>query len=638
MRTQRVISCAVLAVAIATAAASDYFVDPAGANGAFTTIQAAVDAVSGQSELNRANIFIAPGVYHEFVTVNAPYISLIGTGNSSAAVKITEARSELTAPDGGWGQVFEVTGDAVAFMARNMTFENSTRAGDNVQAIAAQITGDRAAFVGVQFLGFTDTLLVDGHSRHYFRDSIIAGTRDFIFGDATVVFDHCTIESTDFGWISVPNTDDSTAIGFVFLDCSLVPGSDAAQAGGSNSTAADRTVFLSRPWQWWFEGKMPSTTFIRTRMGPHITALGWDPWTNGGGGQMDENPNTLTRFAEFGSTELNGDPLPDDNQDGKPDGRAVWADTLTAEKAANYTVKNIFGPIEFWNATTQPHVSRVQYKSQGAPWDVAGQLALLPKTSGTRSRPLNLSTRLVAQTGDNVAIAGFILRGTEPKPVVVRALGPSLAQSGIEDALSNPTLALRSANGMLVSFNGNWQHTQPTAIAATGLAPPSDLESAMVTTLNPGSYTAVVKGYEGATGVTLAEIYDISETPDAELANISTRGVVGTGDNVMIAGFILGGGDGSAKVLIRGVGPSLAQSGVAEPLQNPTLTLRDSEGALIAFDDDWQDSQASDIAATGIPPNDARESAIVATLPPGSYTAVLAGSDGVGLVEVYALQ
>ncbi|MFL6538216.1 MAG: hypothetical protein ACJ8JD_08580, partial [Chthoniobacterales bacterium] len=107
MRTQRVISCAVLAVAIATAAASDYFVDPAGANGAFTTIQAAVDAVSGQSELNRANIFIAPGVYHEFVTANAPYISLIGTGNSSAAVKITEARSELTAPDGGWGQVFE---------------------------------------------------------------------------------------------------------------------------------------------------------------------------------------------------------------------------------------------------------------------------------------------------------------------------------------------------------------------------------------------------------------------------------------------------------------------------------------------------------------------------------------------------
>jgi hypothetical protein len=273
---------------------------------------------------------------------------------------------------------------------------------------------------------------------------------------------------------------------------------------------------------------------------------------------------------------------------------------------------------------------------------VNGQLALLPRTAGTPARPLNLSTRLVAQTGDNVAIAGFILRGSESKPVVVRALGPSLVAAGIEDALSNPTLALRGANGALVRYNGNWKYKHQADIEATGLAPQNDLESAVVATLAPGSYTAVVKGYKGATGVTLAEIYDVDAMANAQLANISTRGLVGSGDNVMIAGFILGGGEGCAKVLIRGIGPSLAQSGVAQPLQNPTLTLRDSEGALIGFDDDWKDAQQAEIEATGIPPADAREAAIVATLPPGSYTAVLAGTndagDAVGLVEVYSLQ
>lgn len=633
--------CAIFAITAATASASEYFVDPTDANGAFPTIQSAVDAVRGQSELNRANVFVAPGVYHEFVTVAAPFISLIGTGASADAVKITGERSEMEPPDGGWGQVFYATEAAVGFMARNITFENSTPASKHVQALAARITADRAAFVNVQFLGFTDTLLVDGAARQYFRDSFISGTADFIFGNATAVFDRCTIQSTDTGWISAPNTDDTTAIGLVFLDCALVPASDSNQTGGDGSASAGtHSVDLSRPWQWWFPGKMPSTTFIRTRMGPHITALGWDPWPQPGDNDVPEDANGVSRFAEFGSTDLDGEPLPDVNADGTPDGRATWADTMTGEQAANYTVENIFGPVDFWNSITQPQASGAAYQSQGAPWDARGQLALLPTKPGALARPLNLSTRLRAETGENVAIAGFIIRGDKPKSIVVRALGPSLTEAGVEDALANPTLALRDANGALVRFNGNWMHRQAAEIAATGLAPEEDLESAVLASIPPGAYTATVKGYKGASGVALAEIYDIDNPAGAELANISTRGVVGNGDDVMIAGFILGGGEGSAKVLIRGIGPSLAQSGVAEPLTNPMLTLHDSEGALVAFNNDWHDAQQVEIQATGIPPNDARESAIVATLPAGSYTAVLAGSDGsgVGLVEVYALQ
>ena len=173
----------------------------------------------------------------------------------------------------------------------------------------------------------------------------------------------------------------------------------------------------------------------------------------------------------------------------------------------------------------------------------------------------------------------------------------------------------------------------------TGIAPTDDLESAILATLDPGLYTAIVQGKNGGTGVGLVEVYDLDEAADSELANISTRGFVDIDENVMIGGFIVGNGV-STSVVVRAIGPSLADVGVANPLLNPTLELFDSGGTQLAFDDDWRDapSQEAEIEAAGLAPNDDRESAIAADLTPGAYTAIVRGKDntaGVGLMEVY---
>lgn len=639
MRASRLAFIGAIAILPIRGFAADYFVDPnGGASGAFTTIQAAVDAVTGQSELNRANIFIAPGVYPEAVIVTQPFISLIGTGDSADDVQLVFARETTSVDDFDWGQVLWIRSSATGFMARNVTIQNSSPNADTMHALAVQSSADRAAFENVRVVGSRDTLLLDFVSRQYFRDSWVTGDADFIFGDATGVFDRCTIVSTDAGFIAAPDTLRTTAIGLVFLDCILLGGGDSSP----NSTPERGSVFLARPWMWWQPERMPSATFIRSRMGPQIAAQGWDPWNVTGVGYVDatSDRDPVTRFAEFGSMDLAGQPLDDGSGAGRPTGRAAWADVMSAEQAANYTVEQIFGPTEFWNQSTQPDAPVTPYDSQGSAWDAKGQLALLPRHFGAPSRPLNLSTRLRTETGENVAIAGFIVRGNTAKSLLVRALGPSLSAAGVDNALPDPTLALRDAAGTLVQSNENWNQTQGTEIAATGLAPQQELESAMIASLAAGPYTVTLKGEMGATGVALAEIYDLDSSGDAELANISTRGVVGSGDDVMIAGFILGRGEGTSKVLIRGIGPSLARSGVAQPLLDPTLTLHDAEGAVIASNDNWNEAQASEIEATGAAPTETRESAIVATLPAGSYTAVLSGKDGTGvaLVEVYALE
>ena len=168
----------------------------------------------------------------------------------------------------------------------------------------------------------------------------------------------------------------------------------------------------------------------------------------------------------------------------------------------------------------------------------------------------------------------------------------------------------------------------------------------MVQTLAPAAYTAIVRGKGGTSGVALVEAYDLDPNANSKLANISTRGFVGTGDNVMIGGFIVGGGlgvngAGSEEVLVRGLGPSLTQHGVPNALQDPTLELHDGNGALIASNDNWKATQQSEIQATGLAPHDDRESAILATLVQGNYTVILRGKNnttGVGLVEVYKVQ
>jgi hypothetical protein len=191
--------------------------------------------------------------------------------------------------------------------------------------------------------------------------------------------------------------------------------------------------------------------------------------------------------------------------------------------------------------------------------------------------------------------------------------------------------------------NNNWKDTQQAEIQNSGVAPSDDPESAIITTLTPGNYTAVVRGDQNMTGIGVVEVFDLDQTVDSLLANISSRGLVETGDNVMIGGFIVGGGTGSAKVALRAIGPSLSQQGVPNPLPDPTLELRDGNGALLTANDDWEDdpAQAAELVSIGVQPQNDFESALIATLPPGPSTGIVAGKDnaiGVALVEVYHLQ
>jgi hypothetical protein len=256
----------------------------------------------------------------------------------------------------------------------------------------------------------------------------------------------------------------------------------------------------------------------------------------------------------------------------------------------------------------------------------------------------NLSTRLRVETGNNVLIGGLIVTGTQPKKVLLRAIGPSLPVTG---PLPDPVLELHDGQGGLVWFNDDWHDgvqgfpSQTAEIIATGAAPSNDLEAAMIVTLpaNNTGYTAIVRGFGTDTGIALVEAYDLDRTVNSRLGNISTRGQVQTGDNVLIAGTLVLGSP-SQRVLIRAIGPTLPLG--AANLQDPTLELRDGNAALIASNDDWQDTQAPDIIATGIPPSDVHESAIVVTLPSAGagYTAVVRGfnnTTGVGLVEIFAL-
>ena len=265
-------------------------------------------------------------------------------------------------------------------------------------------------------------------------------------------------------------------------------------------------------------------------------------------------------------------------------------------------------------------------------------------------RLLNIATRMRVQTGDKTLIAGFIVTGTEPKQVIIRGIGPSL--NGIGGVLSDPVLELHQGNATLAT-NDNWKTrsdgtSQQAEVEATTIPPANDLESAIVTTLNPGSYTAILSGKNGGTGVGVVEVYDLAQAANSELANISSRGFVETNDNVMIGGLIVGGNnaDGKATVLIRAVGPSLASSGLQDVLPDPTLELHDNNGGTVATNDNWkvndstQQSQESAVRATTIAPTNDLESAIVATLSPGPYTAVVRGKNagtGVALVEVYNL-
>ena len=250
-----------------------------------------------------------------------------------------------------------------------------------------------------------------------------------------------------------------------------------------------------------------------------------------------------------------------------------------------------------------------------------------PTPPGT-AQAINLSTRMRVQTGDNVGIGGFIITGTGPKHVLLRALGPSLTP-GVQNTLADPMLALHDEAAFVMRTNDNWREdpVQEAAILATGLAPTNNLESAIDATLNPSAYTAIVRGNGNASGIGLVELYDLNPEALSKLGNISTRALVGTGDNTVIAGFILGSHSDADRIVVRGIGPSLTAHGVPNALADPTLELRDNNGALLMANNDWQDdpAQAAELTAAGLAPTDPLESGISTTRPAGVYTALLSG-------------
>ncbi len=285
--------------------------------------------------------------------------------------------------------------------------------------------------------------------------------------------------------------------------------------------------------------------------------------------------------------------------------------------------------------------------------DTSVRVIATTATTVTEPTLTNISTRAFVQTGDNVVIGGFIVEGAQPKSVLIRAIGPELTQYGVPNALANPTLDLHDGTGALIASNNNWATTviggiitasQVHEIQASGYAPSDPFESAIIADLPAGSYTAIVRGVNNLTGVGLVEVYDLSPETSSILGDLSTRGYVQTGDNVMIGGFTIP-GTKPKGVILRAIGPELSKYGIPNTLADPTLELYDSMGALIASNDNWQHTaiggiiaadQVRDILNSGLAPGDRNESVINATLPPGNYTAIVRGvnnTTGVALLE-----
>jgi sugar lactone lactonase YvrE len=302
-----------------------------------------------------------------------------------------------------------------------------------------------------------------------------------------------------------------------------------------------------------------------------------------------------------------------------------------------------------------PALTAFLYHPGGLATDAAGDLYIADTVNDwirkVQMNPpvfANISTRLSVGIDTNVLIGGFIINGTQSKKVIVRAIGPSLTQFGVPGALADPILELHDNTGALIGTNDNWQTTQiggvitadqVNEIQNSGLAPRDPAESVIIASLQPGGYTGIVRGKNNTTGVALVEGYDGNRMQNSKLANISTRGLVQTGSDVMIGGLIVQ-GNNPARMIVRAIGPSLTQFGIPNALPDPTLELHDGNGVLLASNDNWRSDQEAEILATGLAPANNLESAIVRTLPPSGYTAIVRDRNnliGVGLVEAYQL-
>lgn len=363
--------------------------------------------------------------------------------------------------------------------------------------------------------------------------------------------------------------------------------------------------------------------------GGMVTSIGYNLSTDNGGGYLIASGDQVNTDPLLGPLFANGGPtrthLPANRSPAIDKGR-----NLATDGNGNPILRDQRGllrPVRYSALIAEPN---------GGDGSDIGAVEL----PAPRPQPLNIATRLRVQTGEKVLIAGMIATGSEPKKVLLRALGPSLAAAGVQDALPDPVLEVYYNGGQPLGANDDWtKGNQQPDIQATGLAPSSALESALIASLRPNdSFTVVVHGKNSATGIALVEAYDLDSAADSKLANISTRGFVETGDNVMIGGFIIGGNDPDhANMVFRAIGPSLSDFGISNPLQDPILAVYDRHGTPVGSNDNWKEGQP-EIISTGLNPKDDREAALYLSLSPGNYTAIVSGkggTTGVALVEGY---
>jgi hypothetical protein len=359
---------------------------------------------------------------------------------------------------------------------------------------------------------------------------------------------------------------------------------------------------------------------------------------------IDSNVTRSVTYTVQGSATVLGSPANFTKTDNVLPGLHQYKGTIQIPISFPFPASGTFSAaisLNFGSASAATAPEALILKIQQADVQLAPTAASTPPSC----RALNISTRLAVASGSNVLIAGFVITGNDPKKIIIRGIGPSLSDVGA--TLSDPTLELHQGNTTLIT-NDNWKiksdgSSQQAEVEATTIPPKNDLESAIVATLSPGSYTAILAGKNGGTGVGVVEVYDLAQGANSQLANISTRGLVQTDNNVMIGGFILGpNNNGASSVVVRAIGPSLTSFGVANALQDPTIELRSSDGTLVASNDNWMDCpNKQTIMDNKLAPSDPRESALLAIPAPGPYTAIVRGAgntSGVGLVETYNLQ
>lgn len=551
----------------------------------YPTIQSAVDAVPLDNGTQHHTIQISAGLYGEAVTIPP------GRGHVSLVPDPSAPPGSVIIQTNGGADNVPLTILANDVVVSDLTLHNTkhnqspTDPSGPVYCAALWVSGEHTAIFRAQILGWQDTIFVLYGAQVYITESEIAGFYDYVCGSGTAFIERSTIRMVpnlvnlnQGGVIAAPATPATILYGLVFSECTLTR--DASLPAASS--------YLMRAW-----GPSGRADFINCRMDSHISSRLWLEWT-------PQQPNTSCRANEFQSLNLNGTPK-------NMSGMAWWGHHLSAADAEAITIPNV---LEGWK----------------------------PDEAGDRVRLLNVSTRVFVQGGDSVEIGGFIVGGADAKKVVLRGIGPSLAQSGIADPLSDPRLTLFDSAGNLLAVNEGWT-SQYDEVVATGLAPTYERDSAMVATLAPGAYTVMLESSSQSPGTGLFELYDLAPL-NSETKNLSTRGRVGAGDHAMIAGFAIG-GDRASKVIVRAMGPSLAASGISDPLLDPVLEIYAADGSLLFSNDNWRSTEEELIVASGLPPSHDVEAAIIATLDPGSYTAILRGTGntvGNALVEVFRLQ